>query len=114
VRERFQDKVLFIVLYQREAHPGQKLRKWDFENVKQPETYEERLALAHKSCEEMKIATLVVIDNMENTVREAYGKLPNSAYFIERGGTIHYKEAWARPDEWGPKLEKMLKKSTEE
>lgn len=114
MREKFQDKVLFIVLYQREAHAGQKMGQWDFENVKQPEAYEERLALAQKSCEELKIATLVVIDDMDDTVRNAYGGLPNSAYFIEQGGKIHYKEAWARPDEWGPKLEKMLGKSTEE
>ena len=81
----------------------------DFEKIKQPEAYEERVALAHKSCEELKIATLIVIDDMDDTVRKAYGELPNSAYFIEKGGKIYHKEAWARPGEWGSLLEKMLK-----
>jgi hypothetical protein len=46
---------------------------------------------------------------MDNSVRKTYGKLPNSAYFIEKGGKIFHKEAWARPDNWGPILEDMLK-----
>ena len=45
---------------------------------------------------------------MDNTVRKAYGELPNSAYMIQKGGGIFYKEAWARPDEWGPHLEKLV------
>ena len=102
--------MLFIVLYQREAHAGEKRRLLDFSGVEQPDTYEERVALAQKSCSELKIATKVVIDAMDNSVRKAYGKLPNSAYFIKKGGKIFHKEAWARPDNWGPILEDMLQK----
>jgi len=100
--------VLFIVLYQRESHAGEKRGRTDYSDIEQPETYDARLELAKKSCSELKIATKVVIDDMDNSVRETYGKLPNSAYFIEKGGKIHYKEAWARPDEWGTILEEML------
>jgi len=104
VREAYEDKVLFIVLYQREAHAGE-LR---FEEIEQPEEYEARLELAKKSCEELSIATLVVIDGMDNAVREAYGGLPNSAYVIDKGGEVLYKEGWARPDEWGSLFEKLF------
>ena len=104
VRERFEDKVLFIVLYQREAHAGESR----FVDIEQPETMEARTELASKSCEELNIATLVVIDDMDNSVRKAYGELPNSAYMIQKGGGVFYKEAWARPDEWGPHLEKLV------
>ena len=104
VRERFEDNVLFVVLYQREAHAGESR----FVDIEQPETIDAREELARKSCEELNIATLVVIDDMENTVREAYGELPNSAYMVQKGGEIFYKEAWARPDEWGPQLEKLV------
>ena len=104
VRERFDDKVLFIVLYQREAHAGESR----FVDIEQPESFDARKELASKSCEELNIATLVVIDDMDNTVRKAYGELPNSAYMIQKGGGIFYKEAWARPDEWGPHLEKLV------
>jgi hypothetical protein len=71
-----------------------------FSEIEQPETYEERKGLAEKTCDELHIATTVVIDDMENTVRETYGGLPNSAYIIDRGGVIVHKEAWTQPDEW--------------
>ncbi len=96
--------MLFIVLYQREAHAGQ----MQFSEIEQPDVYAERLELANKSCSELNIATKVVIDNMDNKVREAYGLLPNSVYFIGKGGKIYHKEAWARDVEWGPKIETML------
>ena len=49
---------------------------------------------------------------MDDSVRTTYGKLPNSAYFISKGGKIFRKEAWARPDDWDPILAKLLKEST--
>ena len=96
VREEFEQGVLFIILYQREAHAGE----FRFADVEQPETAEERKELALKTCDELHIATKVVLDDMANTVRKAYGGLPNSAYIIDRGGTIIHKEPWAKPSEW--------------
>ena len=94
----------FIVLYQREAHANEMM----FSEIDQPEKYEERLALANKYCEELNVATTVVLDEMDNQVREAYGLLPNSIYFVDKGGKIYYKEAWARNVEWVPMIEAML------
>jgi len=95
---------LFIILYQREAHAGEYM----FKEVEQPETIEGRIELARKSCDELGIATTVVIDDMNNSVRQAYGELPNSAYFIAQGGMIAHKEAWARPDGWPELLRKVV------
>ena len=91
-------------MYQREAHAGE----MRFSDVKQPETMEERHELAAKTCDELHIATTVVIDDMENSVRQAYGRLPNSAYILDKGGTIVHKEAWARPDGWPDILRELL------
>jgi hypothetical protein len=79
-----------------------------FSEIEQPETFEEREELAKKTCDELHIATTVVIDDMENTVRETYGRLPNSAYIIDKGGLIVHKEAWARPDGWPDILSGLL------
>lgn len=68
--------------------------------MEQPETAEERKELAEKACDELHIATKVVLDDMANTVRQAYGGLPNSAYIIDKGGVVVYKEPWAKPFEW--------------
>jgi len=96
VRAEFEKDVLFIILYQREAHAGEAR----FADVEQPETSEERKELAEKTCDELHIATKVVLDDMANTVRRAYGGLPNSAYVIDKGGVIVHKEPWAKPVEW--------------
>jgi len=104
VRDAYDEEILFIVLYQREAHPGE----LSFKEIDQPEEYDARLELAKKTCDELSIATLVVIDEMDNAVRDAYGGLPNSAYVIDKGGKILHKEAWARPDEWGQLFEELF------
>jgi len=103
-REKYEGKVTFIVLYQREAHPEQ----MQFATIKQPETYEERQALAQRTCDELTVATTIVIDGIDNAVRETYGGLPNSAYIIEKGGKILHKEGWAAPDGWDEILDKLL------
>lgn len=79
-----------------------------FEGIEQPTTFEEREALAEKTCDELHIATTVVIDDMDNSVRRAYGELPNSAYIIDKGGKIVHKEAWARPADWTEILRGLL------
>jgi hypothetical protein len=104
VRAEFEGQVKFIILYQREAHAGE-LR---FAEVEQPETMEQRQELAEKACDELKIATTVVIDDMANTTRTTYGGLPNSAYIIDKGGVIAYKEAWAQPTGWPDILRGLL------
>jgi hypothetical protein len=104
VREQYGEHVLFIVLYQREAHAGE----YTFKEVEQPETYEEREKLAQKSCSELGIGATVVIDEMDNSVRTTYGQLPNSAYIIDKSGKIVYKEAWAHPENWGAILDGLL------
>ncbi len=103
-REKYEGKVTFIILYQREAHPEQ----MQFANITQPEIYEERQNLARMTCDELSIATTIVIDAMDNAVREAYGGLPNSAYIIAQGGKIVHKEGWAAPDGWDEHLDKLL------
>jgi hypothetical protein len=69
---------------------------------------EQRKELARKACDELKIATTMVIDDLDNSVREAYGYLPNSAYIIEKGGVIAHKEVWAEPAGWPEILRSLL------
>jgi hypothetical protein len=92
------------VLYQREAHPNQ----MTFRDIDQPVIMEERLALASRCREELGVTRTLVVDRMDNAVREAYGGLPNSAYIIARDGMIVFKEPWARADGWAPVLDSLL------
>jgi hypothetical protein len=104
VREKYQGKVTFIVLYQREAHPGQ----MNFKDISQPDTYDQRVHLANRTCSELQVATTIVIDDMEDSIRKKYGGLPNSTYIIAKGGVIVHKEPWAKPAGWYKILDKVL------
>jgi hypothetical protein len=82
---------------------------FDFSEIEQPQTYEERHRLARMTCDELNPTTTIVIDDMENTVREAYGGLPNSAFIIDRGGEVVHKENWASIEGWAEILDNLLK-----
>jgi hypothetical protein len=101
---KYDGKVTFVILYQREAHPNQ----MDFQDIDQPVTMEERLALASRCKPELGLDRLIVVDKMDNAVREAYGGLPNSVYIVKKGGEIVLKEAWGKADGWPVVLDKLL------
>jgi len=104
MRERYKEKVTFIVLYQREAHPNQ----MSFSDIDQPKKYEERKHLAQRTCDDLYPETAIVIDEMDDAVRLAYGRLPNSAYIVDKGGKIVYKEDWANIEGWAEILDGLL------
>ncbi len=79
-----------------------------FQDIDQPVTMEERLALASRCREELGVTRTIVVDRMDNAVREAYGGLPNSAYIIAGDGTIVFKEPWAKAGGWAPVLDSLL------
>lgn len=109
IREKYGEKVTFIILYQREAHPNQRMGSaYDYSDIDQPENYEERHVLAQRTCDDLHPATLIVIDDMENSVRKAYGGLPNSAFIIDKGGIVVQKENWADIGAWPAILDRLL------
>jgi len=91
-------------LYQREAHPNQ----MNFQEINQPVTMEERLALASRCEPELGVERTIVVDKLDNAVREAYGGLPNSVYIIQQGGEIVFKEPWSKGDAWPEVLDRIL------
>jgi hypothetical protein len=80
----------------------------DFQEIDQPVEMEERLELASRCRSELGVGRIIVVDEMDNATREAYGGLPNSAYIIKPGGEIVYKEAWGKADGWPAVLDKIL------
>ena len=81
--------VEFVVVYVREAHPGERLG-------------------GHKSMEEKtKAANLVaprygefrrvLVDDLEGSFHRTYGGMPNILYVIRPDGTVHYRSNWAAP-----------------
>jgi len=82
--------VEFMLIYVREAHPGERLHQ-------------------HKSMEEKQKAAALVgprygehrqvyVDNLEGEFHRAYGAMPNIVYVIRPDGTVHYRCNWTSVD----------------
>jgi thioredoxin-related protein len=92
-------------MYVREPHAGQK----SFADVQQPTTYGERCRLAGDTRQELKARIPLIIDEMNNATRAAYGNLPNCAYLIGTDGRVFFKQAWTNATTLEPAITSLLK-----
>jgi hypothetical protein len=104
LKREFDDRIHFVLLYTREAHPGQ--GRW--KDISQPTTYEKRVQLAERTRQDLSVTTLMLIDEMDNQVKRQYGGRPNSAYLIGQDGKVFYKQPWMDPNALRAPLEALL------
>lgn len=83
----FGDRVGFIMLNVREAHPG--------EHFRQPGTMEEKLKHAQALKQFYEIPWTVAADNIEGNLHRALDPKPNSAFLANGGGIIVFRSLWA-------------------
>jgi hypothetical protein len=83
------DDVEFIVVYVREAHPGERLA--------QHENMTDKIAAAKLIAPRYNEHRRVLVDNYDGDFHRAYGAMPNVVYIIRPDGTIHYRCNWAAP-----------------
>ncbi len=85
--EEFGDRIDFIMLYVREAHPG--------EYITQAETMEEKLKHARVLKEFFDIPWTVAADNIDGDLHRALDPKPNSAFLMNSEGIILFRSLWA-------------------
>ena len=92
---RFRDRVSFLVVYIREAHPED---GWVLpENrrsgvaVHDPTTEDERRAVATACATRLEVRMPMVVDGIDNAVGSAYGGWPDRLYLVTRDGRIAYQ-----------------------
>lgn len=85
--DEFGDRVNFIMVYVREAHPGQK--------IAQSETIEEKLDNARALKELHDIQWTVAADNIDGELHRALDPKPNSAFLMDNNGVILFRSLWA-------------------
>ncbi len=85
--DEFGDRAEFIMLYVREAHPG--------ENFTQSATMEEKLESARALKKFYDIQWTVAADNLDGDLHRALDPKPNSAYLVNSEGTIVFRSLWA-------------------
>jgi thiol-disulfide isomerase/thioredoxin len=84
--KQFGDRVRFIMVYVREAHPG--------EYISQAETIEEKLEHARALKEFYDIEWTVAADNIEGDLHRALDPKPNSAVLMNSAGIILFRSLW--------------------
>jgi hypothetical protein len=89
VREENPD-VEFVIIYVREAHPGERLH--------QHRSYDEKIAAAKLLKPRYGEGRRVLVDELEGDFHKKYGMMPNVMYVIRPDGIVHYRVNWATPD----------------
>ncbi len=92
---RYKDRVDFLAVYVREAHPtdGWRMASNDQAGIAfaQPHSAGERTRIAQKCCARLEISLPLVVDTMNDRVGHAYSGMPDRLYVIDRAGKVAFK-----------------------
>jgi hypothetical protein len=110
VAKKHADKVEFLFVYCREAHPqgdkrGRETKTKKGEVIRQADSQAERKRIAEEFCSDLKMSRRILIDEFgEKSAQRAYGGLNNPTVVIGVDGKIALKMAWTN----GETLDRFL------
>jgi hypothetical protein len=81
----------FLVIYVREAHPGERQRPHHSLAAKR--------SAAHKLAAEEALARRVLVDTVEGATHRAYGGAWNPVYVVDPEGRVCMRQAWNHPQD---------------
>ncbi|MBI4296563.1 MAG: hypothetical protein HY667_05555 [Chloroflexi bacterium] len=111
---KYRDRVQFLVVYIREAHPldGWRLPGTTAPEIYDPKTIEERRAVAGRCEIALQYDISTYVDTMNDAVSKAYAAHPTRLYLVGRDGRVVYAgglgPAGFKPAELGAALDKYL------
>lgn len=109
---RHRDRVMFCVVYIREAHPENgwvvTVNRDEDIRIEDPATDEERHDVAVACALRLKIRMPVVIDSVDDRIARAYGALPDRLYLIGKGGLVAFQGAAGPMGFRPPDLERAI------
>jgi hypothetical protein len=119
--KQFEGQARFFMVYTIDAHPFDTSSPYSAEgkvwiarsnvrdNIKaaQPQTYKERVGLAHKWMTENSIAFPVLVDGPDNFYWKKFGQAPNMVYIITPSQDVYYKQAWFNQEKLAIQLESL-------
>ena len=85
------DKATFVVIYTREAHPG--------EVTPAHQTDADKVAAAQRLATEETLGRIVLVDDVEGTVHGAYGRVWDAVFVLDADGRVVLRRAWNDPDQ---------------
>jgi hypothetical protein len=93
--EKWGDRVEFVVVYIREAHPEEgwvvNMNRDEGIIVNDPTNNDERVEVAASCALNLKIRMPVIVDDVDDNIAAAYGALPDRLYLIGKGGHIVFQ-----------------------
>ena len=97
--ETYGERVQFVLVYVREAHPNDDGRPMARPNVQEnidlagAKSYEEKAEYGALCVRKLDIHFTTVIDEMDAKVEKNYAALPDRMYLVDKTGKIAYKSA---------------------
>lgn len=92
-------RAVFLLLYVREAHPG--------EHLGPHRSLADKIAHAHIVRDEDRERRTILVDDLSGTAHRAYGAMPNTVHVIDPAGTVVYRGMWADPQTLAEVLERL-------
>jgi thiol-disulfide isomerase/thioredoxin len=93
--KRYHDRVTFVMVYVREAHP---LGGWQLDSnnrlgvrIEQPRSYDERVGVAQVCGKRLGLGLPMVVDTIGDTVGARYSGMPSRLYLVDERGRVAYK-----------------------
>ena len=83
LHHEFGDRIGFVSLYVREAHPG--------DDYPQPESFERKLRHARDYRDREELSWPVAFDDVEGTLHRQLDPKPNAAYLMATDGTVLWR-----------------------
>jgi hypothetical protein len=95
IKERYGDRVDYLFIYLREAHPTDGWRLTDNDKsgveLKQPRNLAEKTEAAEKCGAALDVSFPILIDDLDDTVGHAYSGMPSRLYLLDKTGRVIYK-----------------------
>ncbi len=97
---RWGDRVRFVDVLIRQAHPGPKEPPY--------ESFEQKRQDAERYKRDETIPWPVLVDDLEGTVHQAYGGLADPTYLIDADGRVAYYNMWTHAPNLNAAIEALL------
>jgi hypothetical protein len=92
--------VQFLVLYVREAHPGQ--------HIGAHRDDAQKAAAARRVVDEEREGRTVIVDDLAGTAHQLYGAMPNTVHVVAPDGIVAFRAMWNDPPAVEAALRRML------
>jgi hypothetical protein len=98
--DRFRDTGTEVLLvYVREAHPGERLPAHESMN--------DKIVSAWFLRKEEDLEIPIVVDDLRGSIHRDYGKLPSPAFLIDKSGRVAFRSKWANAEALAAAIEEL-------